>query len=147
MAICSKCHQKEATVHFTTIMGGVEETVHLCRDCAPPIGLPTLDPKELAALSVTGKKCEFCGRDAVSGALGATGPVYWCFDCGLEHSRILAELFASERPDLMRRGKEASSFFDLCSDPEFRAWSEAVSQKAVQIMRERRRQSGSEGGT
>ena len=103
MPPCSKCHRKEATVHFTTIMGGVEETVHLCRDCAPPMGLPTLDPKELAALSVTGKKCEFCGRDAVSGALGATGPVYWCFDCGLEHSRILGELSASERPDLMQR--------------------------------------------
>jgi hypothetical protein len=65
----------------------------------------------------------------------------------MEHGRILGELCASERPDLMRRSKEASSFLAFCSDPELRAWSEAASQKAVEILRERRRQSGSDSGT
>jgi hypothetical protein len=141
MPLCSKCHQKEATVHLTAVMDGVtEETVHFCKDCAPSsTGLPTLDPKELAALSVTGKKCEFCGREAVSGVIGASGPVYWCLDCGREHGRILGELSASERPDLMRRSKETSSFLAFCSDPELRAWSEAASQKAVEILRARKR--------
>ena len=97
MPLCSKCHQREATVHFTAVMDGVEEdTVHFCTDCAPSTGLPTLDPKELAALSVTGKKCEFCGREAVSGVIGASGPIYWCCDCGMEHGRILGELYASD---------------------------------------------------
>ena len=141
MPLCSKCHQKEATIHFTTVMDGVhKETVHLCRDCAPPTGLQSLDLKELVALSVTGKKCGFCGREAVSGVMGAGGTVYWCLDCGMEHGRILGELSASERPDLMRRSKETSSFLAFCSDPELRAWSEAASQKAVEILRARKRQ-------
>ena len=141
MPLCSKCHQKEATVLFTAVMNGVEEqTVHFCKDCAPSAtGLPTLDPKEIAALSVTGKKCEFCGRDAASGVFSASGPIYWCFDCGLEHSQIVAELSVSERPELMQRGKEASSFLALAADPEFRSWSEAASKRAVEILRARKR--------
>ena len=141
MPLCSKCHQKEATVHFTTIMGDVQETVHFCSDCAPPVGLPSLDPKKLAALSVTGKKCEFCGRDAASGTIDAGGAIYWCSDCGMEYSRILAELCASERPDLVG-DPEASTFVAFCSVPELRAWSEQASRKVVKIMRERRQQSG-----
>ena len=68
--LCAKCHQKEATIHFTTVVDGTEEeAVHLCKDCAPPTGfdLDKLDLKQLEALSVIGKKCEFCGRDAFSG--------------------------------------------------------------------------------
>ena len=65
---CAKCHQKEATIHFRTVVDGAEEeTVHLCQDCAPHTGfdLDKLDLKEIEALSVIGKKCEFCGKDAV----------------------------------------------------------------------------------
>lgn len=64
-----------------------------------------------AASSVPGKKCEFYGREAVSGVTGASGAIYWCLDCGMEHGRILGELCASERPDLMRRSKEARAAF------------------------------------
>ena len=54
--LCAKCHQNEAAFHFTMVVDGAEEeTVHLCKDCAPCMGLPTLDPKELEALSVMGK--------------------------------------------------------------------------------------------
>src|SRR5207247_4574622 len=70
--LCAKCHQKEATIHFTTVVDGAEEeTVHLCKDCAPPTGfdLDKLDLKPIEAMSVIGKKCEFCGRDAFSGQM------------------------------------------------------------------------------
>jgi hypothetical protein len=148
MPICSKCHQKEATVHFTTVRDGVdEESVHLCRDCASLTGFQGLELKKLEAFSMRGKKCEFCGQDAVSGTIGLSGPSYWCSRCGQEYSQIIGELCASERPDLVQRCKVASSFMAFYSDPELRSWSEAASHKAVEIMRERRQQGDSENGT
>src|SRR4051794_4803263 len=34
--ICAKCHKNEATIHFITVVDGQqEETVHLCKQCAP----------------------------------------------------------------------------------------------------------------
>ena len=149
--LCAKCHQKEATIHFTNVVDGTEEeAVHLCKDCAPPIGfdLDKLDLKQLEALSVIGKKCEFCGRDAFSGQMSAKGgAIYWCFDCGLEMGGILRDLLVSERPDLLQRSKEESSFLAFCADPGLQAWSEAASQKAVQTLKERRRQDGRRKGS
>lgn len=160
--LCSKCHQKEATIHFATVLlrettlrrsglnGTEEETVHLCKDCGPPIGfdLDKLEMKEIEALSVVGKKCEFCGSDAFSGEMRASGgAIYWCFDCGLEIGGILGELLISERPDLLQRSKEDSSFLSFCSDPGLQAWSEAASDKAVQTLKERRHQDGRDKGS
>src|SRR5258706_11097231 len=140
--LCAKCHQKEATIHFATVVNGTEEeTVHLCKDCAPPTGFnfDKSDLKEIEALSVIGKKCEFCGRDAFSGQTSAKGGgIYWCFDCGMEFGRIFSDLLVSERPDLLRRAKEESSFLSFCADSGVQAWSEAASQKAVQKLKERR---------
>ena len=89
MPLCVKCHQNEATIHFTTVVDRTEdEIVHLCKQCASPTGLHTLDPKEFETLSVTGKKCEFCRQSAFSGVMGAGAPIYWCFGCGQEFGRI-----------------------------------------------------------
>jgi protein-arginine kinase activator protein McsA len=103
--LCAKCHQNEATIHFTTVVDGAEEeSVHLCKDCAPPTGfdLDKLDLKQIEALSVVGKKCEFCGREAFSGEMRASGgAIYWCFDCGLEFGAIFRDLLLAERPDLL----------------------------------------------
>jgi hypothetical protein len=144
--LCAKCNQKEATVHFTTVVNGTEEeAVHLCTDCAPDIGfdLDKLDLKQIDALSVVGKRCEFCGRDAFSGQMSSKGDgVFWCFDCGLEFGRIFSDSLIAERPDLLQRSKEESSFLSFCSDPGIRSWSEAASLKAVQTLKERRRQDG-----
>jgi hypothetical protein len=149
--LCAKCHQKDATLHLTMIVDGTEEeTVHFCKDCAPPMGfdLDKLDPKEIEALSVIGKKCEFCARDAASGEMRAGGgAIYWCFDCGLEIAGIFRDLLLSERPDLLQRSKEESSFLSFCSEPGLQTWSEAASQKAVQTLKERRRQDGRDQGS
>ena len=41
--LCVKCHQKEATVHITTIVDGSETgQLHLCEDCAPAAGSANL---------------------------------------------------------------------------------------------------------
>jgi len=148
MPLCSKCHENEATIHVSTVDGVKEETVHLCSDCSPSIGLnlKNLDLKELEALSIVGKKCEFCGKAAFSGVTGARGTIYWCFDCGLEFGRILSDLCISERPDLIQRSREASAFLAISSDPELLAWSETANQKALQILREKRRQDGRDKG-
>ena len=94
-----------------------------------------------------GKRREFCGQAASSGVVYPGVKIYWCFDCGLEFGRIFSNLCISERPDLMQRTKEDSSFLSICCDPELQAWSEAANQKAVQILRERRRQDGRDKGS
>jgi hypothetical protein len=147
--LCAKCQKNEAIIHFTAVVDGKEdETVHLCKQCAPPTGIENLSWQQVEALSVVGKKCEFCGKNAFSGEMvAAGGAIYWCFDCGLEFGRILMELMLAERPDLMQRSKEESSFLSICSDPELQAWSAAANQKAVQMLRERRRQDGRDKGS
>src|ERR1041384_4215087 len=104
--ICAKCHQNEATVHFTTIVDGAkQEAVHLCKNCAPETSFDfgKLDMKQIETLSVLGKKCEFCGMEAFSGEMRAGGgAIYWCLDCGLERGVILRDLLTSERPDLLQ---------------------------------------------
>ncbi len=149
--LCAKCHQNEATIHFATVVDGTEEqTVHLCKDCAPPTGfnLDKLDLKEIEALSVVGKKCGFCGRDAFSGEMRASGGAnYWCFDCGLELGVIVRDLLVTERPDLLQRSKEESSFLSFCSDTGLQAWSASASERAIQTLIERRRQDGRDKGS
>ena len=149
--LCAKCHQNEATVHFKTVVDGTEEeAVHLCKDCAPDTGFDfsKLDMKQIEALSVIGKKCEFCGRDAVSGEMRAGGgAIYWCFDCDLERGVILRDLLVSERPNLLQRSKEESSFLSFCSDTGLQAWSASASQRATQTLKERRRQDGRDKGS
>jgi hypothetical protein len=147
--LCAKCQKNEATIHFTTVVGSrAAEAVHLCKECAPPTGLENLSLQQVEALSIAGKKCEFCRKGAFSGEMVAgRGAIYWCFGCGLEFGRILMELIRSERPDLIQRSQEESSFLSFCSDPELQAWSAAASQKAVQILRERRRQDGRDKGS
>ena len=82
--------------------------------------LDKLDLKEIEALSVVGKKCEFCGRDAFSGEMRAAGSaICWCFDCGLEFAGIFRDLLIAERPDLLQRSGEESSFLSFCSDTVF----------------------------
>jgi hypothetical protein len=147
--LCAKCHQKEATIHFTTVVDRAEEeAVHLCKDCAPDTGfnLDKLDLKQIEALSVVGKKCEFCGRDAFSGEMRVSGgSVYWCFDCGLEYGSIFRDLLVAERPDLLQRSKEESSFLSFCSDTGLQAWSASASQRAMQTMKERRQDGRDKG--
>jgi hypothetical protein len=149
--LCAKCHQKEATVHFTTVVDGrEEEAVHLCTDCAPDTGfdLADLDLKQIEALSVIGKKCEFCARDAFSGEMRTGGgAVYWCIDCGRELAVIVRDLLIAERPDLLQGTKEESSFLSFCSDPGLREWSAAASGRAIQTLKERRRQDGRDKGS
>jgi hypothetical protein len=144
--LCTKCHQNEATFHFTSVVDGAEEeSVHLCKDCAPLTGfdLDMLDQKQIEALSVVGEKCEFCGREAFSGELPAGGgAICWCFDCGLEFGVIFRDLLLAERPDLLQRSKDVSSFLSFCSDSGLLAWSAAASQKATQTLKERRREDG-----
>src|SRR5258707_1307243 len=66
--LCAKCHRNEATIHFTMVVNGTEEeTVHLCRGCAPPTGFETLDLDQLKALSVIGETCN-SGRASLEGA-------------------------------------------------------------------------------
>jgi protein-arginine kinase activator protein McsA len=149
--LCAKCHQREATLHFRTVVNGTEEeAVHLCKDCAPPLGfdLDKLDPKQIEALSVIGKKCEFCGGDAFSGAMRVGGgAIYWCFDCGLEFASIFQQLLVAERPYLLQRSEEESSFLSICSDTDLQAWSAAANEKAVQTLKERRRKDGRDKGS
>ena len=149
--LCAKCYQKEATIHFTMVVDGMEEKAgHFCKDCAPPTGfdLDKIDLKQIEALSVVGKKCEFCGREAFSGEMRAGGgAIYWCDDCGLERGRILMDLLLSEQPDLLQRSTEESSFLAFCSDPRLQASFALASERATQALNERRREDGRDKGS
>ncbi len=151
--LCGKCHQNEAriTIHLTAVADGTEdETVHLCHACAPPMGFDLGNPdlKQIEALSVIGKECEFCGRDALSGEMdGSGGAIYWCFDCGLERGVILRDLLIAEKPDLLQRTNEERSFLALCADPALQAWLVSASERATQILKKRRRQDGHDKGS
>ncbi len=103
--------------------------------------LDTLDLKQIQALSVADKKCEFCGREAYSGEMRADGhAIYWCYDCSLERGSILIELISTEQVDLFSRGN--GDILSLCSSPELLAWSASASERATQKLKERRRQDG-----
>ncbi len=145
--LCAKCQKNEATIHVTTVVGTEEETVDLCKNCAPP-GIADLDLEKAKALSTIGKKCEFCGAEAYSGQmLRGGGAIYWCFGCGTELMSIVMEMLKTERPDLLQRSKEESSFLSLCSDQGLQAWSASASQRAIETLKERRRQDGRDKGS
>lgn len=148
MPLCDKCHQKEATVHIAAFVNGrQEEAVHLCTDCAEPMGMKTLDHEQLARMSIIGKKCEFCGKEASSGEfITKDNAIHWCFDCGLELFQIVAGLMVAERPDLMEASAAQTSVLSLFCDAKLRAVSTAMLQKAAQQLRDRRRQNGCENG-
>jgi hypothetical protein len=118
--LCAKCHKNVATIHITNIVGGTEqETLHVCKDCVPPAGF------------AIGKKCEFCGRDAISGEMRPGGVmVYWCYDCELERVAILKQLLR---------------------DTGLQAWSASASASAreqvTQTLKERRQQHGRDKGS
>ncbi len=140
--LCARCQKYEATIHITTVVGTDEQTVDLCKDCAPP-GIADLDLEKAKALSTISKKCEFCGAAAYSGEmLAGGGAIYWCFECGTELMSIAAELLRTERPDLLRRSKEESSFLSFCSDTGLQAWSASASHRAIEKLKDRRRQHG-----
>jgi len=123
-------------------MNGVEETAHFCKDCAPVTGYEGLNREQLMALSIIGKKCEFCGRDASSGVRGSQSTIYWCFDCGLEYNRIVADLLSAENPDWLQRFAGAEFSLSRAFDPLYREWADAAFQKALRILKDRRMQDG-----
>jgi hypothetical protein len=134
--LCSKCQQKEATVHLTSVMDGVSHTEDFCQDCAPATGFEGLSPEQIMALSINGKKCEFCGKDAFSGVRGSNKATYWCFDCGREYGSILGRML-QERPDFMARLCSGMPSLFTGIDPETTGWAEAASEKAIQMMKDR----------
>ena len=134
--LCAKCQVNEATIHVTTVLGTEQETVDFCRNCAPP-SLGDLDDEKAKAKvrSILAEKCEFCGTTAYSEQmLAGGGPIYLCFDCDAELRSIVLESLKIERPDLVRRSKEAASV-SLSSDP-------VLSRRSIQLLKERKRESG-----
>ncbi len=143
--LCAKCHRNEATIHLTSIVDGIhEETVHLCTDCGPTaFSLANTDLNPIQSLSSVGKKCEFCGKNASSSEITSTGNAsYRCFDCACELGVIMNDLLVTERPDLLQRGQMERSLSLVGSDAGIQAWSISASQRATQILKERRRQDG-----
>lgn len=108
MTTCQACHEREASVHFTTLVDGQTTTVHLCSRCAAeqgvaldaaplatPLGsflaalgplVPEPDPTEAGLLAST---CPSCGATLAdiraSGRLG-------CASCWTTFDRPLRDL-------------------------------------------------------
>jgi hypothetical protein len=140
--LCTRCQKNEATVHITAVMNAEEESLHLCKECAPA-GFANLDLEKAREISVLGKKCEFCGGDARSGQTFASGEaIYCCVDCGMELTSIVVGLLETERPDLMRRIGGADSFLSVFGDADFLEGSKAIHQKAIEKLKVLRRADG-----
>ncbi len=142
--LCSKCRKNQATVHVTCLTDGHQEKIDLFEQCAPSmLGLESIAMEQLKSFSVLGKTCEFCGKPASSGQLASGGgAIYWCSDCGTEFAVILTELIKSERPDLLPPPSSEEGSFAYISNPDIQAWSTLATQKAVRILKEKRRQDG-----
>ena len=74
---CVKCHKKEATIHFTPVVDGKpQETVHLCKDCAPDLRAKSIEaiyrrvtPEEFTRLQSNANAVEsFFGCIAAEGS-------------------------------------------------------------------------------
>jgi hypothetical protein len=57
----------------------------------------------------------------------------------MEFAGILTELIESQRPDLMQPSLKEPGSAAYCLDPDDQAWSALATQRAVRILRERRR--------
>ena len=144
---CTKCHKNDAAIHFTSGGWKARKTVHLCKRCAViSFRVHTLALKKSEALSVKGKRCEFCGRRARFGGMVTGRAVYWCPDCGKELGRIIMDLCIAERPHLMEP-VEGTVTLILRDAPKVRAWLRAANLKAIETLRERRRQDGRDKGS
>ncbi len=141
--LCAKCHKNEATIHFTSVLDGrVQKTAHLCKDCAPARARSyALDPAKLEPLSIASERCEFCGRRSCYAGVLPEKAFYFCLECGKEFARVIGDLPKSGRADLMEREEvQGTVIFQYRDTPEARAWWETATRKALEILKERRRQ-------
>jgi hypothetical protein len=145
---CSKCHDSEATIHFTPVTDGkAQETIHLCNDCTPlRINSQTSEPKKPESFPVKGKRCDFCDQEARSGGIDKDTEQAWylCTGCSAELRDILLDLGVAEKPhiyDLHRHGNTVT--FVYRNVPEVRTWLEAANRKAIEILKQRREEAAS----
>src|SRR5690242_20621819 len=111
MPLCSKCHQREVTHHFTRLVDGQERAnLHLCAECARPI------QARQEANTRGQQKCAFCGGAAFNALPGASAIVYACCQCRSKYARIFFDASARSHPELLERSKRDIFFFEMCAD-------------------------------
>lgn len=134
---CTKCRKNDAAIHFTPVVDGkLQKTVHLCKDCAPPrTRSHTLDPK---AITVKGKRCDFCGRRArfhFGGFGRVSGEAHFiCTECATEFRDILLDLANAEKVQLFKLEQIEGTVTCISGCvPQVQAY-----RKAIEILKERR---------
>lgn len=81
--LCQFCKKRDATIHFTNVIGDKVEKIHLCRQCADEKGFDYL------------KKSNFAMDDLLSGLMSAAaggapaGTRNRCPNCGASLSSIM----------------------------------------------------------
>ena len=114
MSTCQSCHERDAVVHLTQVVGEDVSTMHLCSKCAAERGIET---EAAVAHTQLGAFLAAMGSGGPGmAAAAATGEM--CPQCGatLEHFRASGRLGCSgcwvtfERPlrDLVRRAHGAT---------------------------------------
>ncbi|NLG35647.1 MAG: hypothetical protein GX548_09870 [Lentisphaerae bacterium] len=84
--LCESCHQKEATVHVTQIVGGQVEKHHLCEACAAAQGLDVHgQPLDLSGMLATLKQQLDQVRESPPAAAGPGA----CPACGTTRTDVL----------------------------------------------------------
>lgn len=102
-------------------------------------GYAGLNLQDRKPVSLLGKTCEFCGRDAKTAGMRSGDWVYWCRECSREHYALFVEVLTSERPDLLQMLAESTSS-SLRFGPGIDAWFDAARQRVVRTLRDRKKQ-------
>jgi len=98
MKLCDQCHQRAATRHAVTIVGGVAKQVDLCSTCGDKSAF-----EESLCRRMREARCPYCGRqpcaistDFLALAVGVQAELIMCLKCKREFLRYCQQ--AMEKP-------------------------------------------------
>jgi hypothetical protein len=97
---------------------------------------------EALQMSVEGKKCEFCGANAITGAFLGARHIFYCFSCNVELSKELMTKMRAEHPEWLTRSFEPNSLEFYATDKNFQTWTTEAFETAVKTIGERHKKAG-----
>lgn len=79
--LCQFCGKREATIHFTNMIGDKVQKIHLCRQCAEEKGFDYLKKSNIEKGYLLGGLMGFLEKSS-----SKTKPGYVCPNCGMKYA-------------------------------------------------------------
>jgi hypothetical protein len=130
--LCEQCHQREATIHITSIVDDLKHTRNLCAQCLESSGAP----EAAFATSMRGARCDFCGApanicgsDHLALCVGEQRFARCCFSCSEEFNRYTGAA-VKRMPDGLTQEQQLDAIRQLRQDAQhhMRDWVSRRSQ-------------------